>query len=391
MAMERFGRIFEIRVPRTLIGLNAHESAGRVARELGARKVLIMTDPGILEAGLAARVAGSLEREGLPCTIYPQCLADSQFKAINESRGLVRDEGINLIIGLGGGAVMDTAKLAGLPYTGKGNLGDILKPSGNRESGVRRILIPTTSGTGSEWSNVAIFMNEAEGRRIPVYSDLLWADAAIIDPVLTLELPPALTADAGMDALSHAIEAYTSWKANVFTDAMAEKAIRLIAEDLRTAYANGPKHIEARYRLSVAAGLAGLAMRSSGSYIVHSFTYPLCSQAELSHGAACSLLLPPVMEFNLIGSLEKFAGVARLMGEKTEGLPLRDQAGKSVDAVRRLAADLNMKQALGEAGISEKDIPGIVDYIFRFHSYQIENNPRNLSREDARRILESVL
>lgn len=389
--MQEFGRIFEIRVPRTLIGLNAHQSVGRVSRELGARKALIMTDPGILEAGLTERITASLEREGLPFTVYPNCQGHSQFKAINDCRRLIQDESINIIIGLGGGAVMDMAKLAGLPNTGAGDINALFKPPEDRGASVPRVLIPTTSGTGSEWSNVAIFTNEADKRRIPVHSDFLWADAAIIDPALTLELPPVLTAESGMDALSHAIEAYTSWKANAFTDAMAEKAIRLVSENLRLAYARGPKHIEARYRLSIAAGLAGLALRSSGSYIVHSFTYPLCSQAPLSHGAACSLLLPPVMEFNLIGSLEKFAEIARLMDEKTEGLPLREKAMKSVEAVRRLAKDLNMKKSLRTVGISEDDIPGLVDYVFRFHTYQIENNPRDLSREDARRILESVL
>jgi len=142
--------------------------------------------------------------------------------------------------------------------------------------------------------------------------------------------------------------------------------------------------------MAVAAGLAALALRSSASYIVHSFSYPLCMKARLSHGASCSLMLPVVMEFNLIGNLDKFAKVAWLMGERLEGLPLREQAQKAVEAVRRLSSDLKLKQTLGEAKIDETHIPWIVDYVFRFHSYQVENNPRDLNREDVEQILHAA-
>jgi len=216
-------------------------------------------------------------------------------------------------------------------------------------------------------------------------------DAAIIDPALTLNMPPSTTADSGMDALCHAIEGYTSWKANILTETLTERAISLVAGNLRVAYAKGSKHIEARYKMALAAALAMIGLRTSGSYIVHSMSYILNNKAHLSHGTACALMLPYVMEFNLAGDMERFARVAELMGEKTDGLSLREKAERSVTAVRCLSADVGLPRTLGEVGIKEGDIPEIIDYVFKFHSYQIENNPRYVRREDLERLLRAAL
>ena len=222
-------------------------------------------------------------------------------------------------------------------------------------------------------------------------SNYLLPDAVIIDPALTLNLPPSATADTGIDALCHAIEGYTSWKANIITDMVAEKVIKLVSDNLRIAYAKGSKHMEARYNMAIAAAFSMFALRTSGSYIVHSLSYPLGIKAHLSHGTACALMLPYVMEFNLTGNMEKLAKVAELMGENTEGLSVREKAQKSIGAVRCLSADLGLPQRLGEVGLKETDIPEMVDYVFKFHAYQIENNPRYVSREDMAKILKAAL
>ena len=388
--MEEFGRVIEFRVPRTWVGIHAADQVGSIARELGGRRILILTDMGIIHAGLLDVLTDSIKKEGLPVEVFSECLPNVPLSSIQQCYHLVEKEGFDLLIGLGGGSVMDMVKLVGMLRGSSGNVNVLFEPDRVKPSGLQKILLPTTAGTGSEWSNVAVFTNESDERKIPIRNDYLWAEAAVIDPLLSLNLPPRVTAETGMDALSHAIEAYTSWKASTIGDMLAEKAIRLISENLRIAYAKGSKHIQARYHMAVAAGLATLALRSSASYIVHSFSYPLCMKARLSHGAACSLMLPVVMEFNLIGNLDKFARVAWLMGERLEGLPLREQAQKAVEAVRRLSSDLKLKQTLGEAKIDETHIPWIVDYVFRFHSYQVENNPRDLNREDVEQILHAA-
>ncbi len=389
--MEEFSRVIELRVPRTWIGIHASDHVGSIAKELGGKKVLILTDAGVINAGLLDKLTDSMKRESLSFEVFPECLPNVPLSSICQCYNLVEKEGFDLLIGLGGGSVMDMVKLVGMLGGDSGDVSVFFEPSRVRPSSLQKILLPTTSGTGSEWSNVAVFTNESDERKIPVRNDYLWAEAAIIDPLLSLNLPPNVTAETGMDALSHAIEAYTSWRASTIADMLAEKAIRLIGENLRIAYAKGSKHIQARYHMALAAGLATLALRSSASYIVHSFSYPLTMKARLSHGAACSLMLPAVMEFNLIGNLDKFAKIAWLMGERVEGLSLREQAQKSVEAVRRLSVDLNLRQRLGEIKIDETHIPWIVDYVFKFHSYQVENNPRDLSREDVEQILKAAL
>ena len=389
--MEEVGRMLEIQMPRTLIAVNGSEHVGVMAKELGAKKILILTDVGVMGAGLIDRVKGSLQKEKLTFDIFSGCLASAPLASVRECGKLIEGGQFDLMIAVGGGSVMDTAKVAAIVAAHGGDVSVLFDPGKIRSGGIRKIFLPTTSGTGSEWSNGAIFTDEASQRKAPVRSNYLLPDAVIIDPALTLNLPPSATADTGIDALCHAIEGYTSWKANIITDMVAEKVIKLVSDNLRIAYAKGSKHMEARYNMAIAAAFSMFTLRTSGSYIVHSLSYPLGIKAHLSHGTACALMLPYVMEFNLIGNMEKFAKVAELMGENTEGLSVREKAQKSIGAVRCLSADLGLPQRLGEVGLKETDIPEIVDYVFKFHAYQIENNPRYVSREDMAKILKAAL
>ncbi len=389
--MKDFSRILELRVPRTLLGNGASERVGSLAREIGGRRILVLTDEGVRKAGHADLIGDSIRKQNLPFEVFSKCLPNVTAGTFRECCDLVRKGEFDLIVGLGGGSVMDMAKLVSLLSAHGGDTRVLYEAAAVKTRGLPVILLPTTSGTGSEWSNVAVFTDERQRRKRPIHSDKLWADAAIIDPVLTLNLPPSVTAETGMDALSHAIEAYTSWKANLIADLFAEKAINLISENLRIAYAKGSKHPDARHQMAIAAGLAMLALRSSGSYVVHAFSYPLGTETGLSHGAACSLMLPYVMEFSLIGNLDKFARIAHLMGDREKTLSVRERAQKAVDAVRSLSTDLGLKQRLSEVGITEKHIPEMTDYVFKFHSYQIESNPRDLTKEDMYHILRHAL
>jgi len=205
-----------------------------------------------------------------------------------------------------------------------------------------------------------------------------------------LNLPSRITGDTGMDALSHSIEAYTTWKANIVSDMYAEKTIQLVAENLRVAYAKGPKHTEVRYKLAIAAALGMQAVMSSASGIVHSMNYPIGIKAHVTHGTAIALMLPHVMEYNLPGNPAKYAKIAQLMGENITGLSEMDAARKSVEAVRKLSRDVGMPQKLREVNIKKEDIPGFVDFLFEFQLYGMENNARDLTREDATKIFEAA-
>ena len=385
---------FEIGMPKTLVGVNASSQIGALSRELGAKKAIIVSDPGIIRAGLINVAKASLEKEGIACDIFDNCPQSAPLSSIKECVKLIQNTQCDVVIGIGGGSVMDLAKMAVSVAAHEGDISILYDPKKIIKSGVPTIFAPTTSGTGSEVSWGAVFTDdtdENDKRKKAVKSDYLFAHTAVLDPLLTLNLPPAITADTGMDVLAHAIEGYTSVKANIVADMFAEKAIRLVAENLRLAYAKGSQNIEARYNMMIAASLAITVLRSSASYIVHSFSYPVGMMGHLGHGAACALTLPYVMEFNLIGNPEKFASVAELMGESVEGLTIMEKAARSVGAVKKLMADIRLPLRLPEVGIGEKDIPEMVDYVYKYHSYQIEANPRELSREDLENILKSAL
>lgn len=217
-------------------------------------------------------------------------------------------------------------------------------------------------------------------------------DAVIIDPELTRSLPPKVTADTGMDALVHAIEAYTSCPANVISDMFALTALKLICDNIGLAYSKGGQKIEARYNMSIGASLAMYAAALSGVGIAHFLGHPLEKRSHITHGTSCALMLPYVMEFNLIAYPEKFAKVAEVMGEPVNGLSVFDAATKSVVVVKRLSKALGMPQTLSDIGINKTQIEEMVDEALNSYGPIIEIwNPRNITKEEATKIYMAAL
>jgi alcohol dehydrogenase class IV len=259
-----------------------------------------------------------------------------------------------------------------------------------KQKGLPFIIIPTTAGSGSEWGGAAVVTDPADDIKKVIYSRYTWASAIIIDPLMTLNLPRRITGDTGIDALSHAIESYTSWKANVISDMFAEKAIELISKNLRIAYANGRKHLEARYQMALGAVMGIQACINASNGFGHSLNYPVAMRSHLSHGAAVAVMLPHVMRFNLLGCSHKFARIADLMGEDTIGLTEMEAAQKAVTSFRKLSVDVEMPQRLRDVGITREDFPGFLDFLYKYQQYGMENNARDLTREDILQILEAA-
>jgi len=384
-------RIVELYVPKTMVGINASTQIGIIAAQYNAKKALLISDQGILQAGLLNGISESLHNINIITEVFTNCPASAPISSIVECSKIILEQTPNIVVGIGGGSVLDLTKLAVALADHNGDLDILYNPNKIKRRSLPVALIPTTAGTGSEVSSGAVFTDEALGRKKGVKSSNIYADVAILDPNLTLNLPPRITADTGMDVLSHAIEAYTSTKANTISDALAEKSIKLVAENLRLAYTRGSKLIEVRYNMMVAASLSIISLNSSASYIVHSFSYPLGMKTYLSHGAACALMLPYVMEYNLIGNSERFARVADLMGESTRGLTVDERARRSVSQVKNLITDIGLPSRLTEVGISKSDIPEMVDYVIKNHGYQIATNPRAVDRDSLIGIMESAL
>jgi alcohol dehydrogenase class IV len=379
---------FTLFIPQTLIGTGAVDDLGSIVKGLKTSKVLIVTDVGLIKTGLIDRVKRPIENEGIKYGVFDGCLSDAPFSIIERCAKMAKEEKYELLIALGGGSVIDTVKAASILATGDGDICSYLGLYKVSHSPLPTIMIPTTAGTAAEWTWAAVITDDSKGLKRSIYSHYLHPKAVIIDPLLTVALPRNATAETGMDALIHGIEAYTTCKPNLVSDMFAEQTIKLVAGNLRAAHGKG-SNIEARYNMSVAAAL-GFCFIFSGLGLAHAMAYPLQLKSKISHGVSCSLLIPFVMEYNMPVDLHRYAKIAEFMGEETEGLSLRDKAIKSIDAVRNLSIDVEVPQRMREVGVKKEDIPGFVDNVLTFQPHVVEANPRDASKEAIAKIFEAA-
>ena len=369
---------------KTLLGQDAIQHTGTEAKKLGAAKVLVITDAGVVGAGLIQRVLDSLEASGLKYDVFDRVLPEPPARIIDECASQVRRGGFDLILGIGGGSSLDTAKAACVLAT---NPGSVLEYAGLdmvSKRGIPCILVPTTAGTGSETTRVLVMTDETVNTKKVVYSDYLLPDLAILDPNLTLSVPPKVTADTGIDALVHAIETYVSVNTTPYAEVLALQAIAMIAANLPQAYAKG-NHVKARYNMLLAANLSGMAFASGGLGAVHGLAYVLGTEYHMSHGRSNAIMLPHVMAFNKVGNLRKYAAIAEAMGESTEGLSLYEAADLSIEAVLNLMEAVNVSPWLNDYDISENDLPKMVSGGMA-QARLFVPNPRDLTEDDVRAI-----
>lgn len=377
--------IVNVFIPRTVFGLGAIGQLATVINTFGVKKPLLVTDQGIVAAGIVRQVTEPLDAANISYGVYDNCGVEAPLSIINDLAAKVVSESYDLLIGVGGGSIMDSAKTASILATNP-QLGlEQLLADEFPNQPLAKILIPTTSGTGSEWSYASVITTDTtDGLTKPFFSQRNFPDAVIIDPELTRKLPQGITAETGMDALAHAIESFTSNHANIVSDMFSSYAIELIATNLRKAFAKGEANIEARYNLAIASSLAMLAASTSGLGLAHFMNVALGKKAHISHGKTVALMLPHVMAFNLISNPSKFAKIAQLMGENIHKLNEMQAAQKSISAVRQLQADLHLPQSLGEVGIEKAHIDDLIDELFEFQAIPIKmDNPRDLSAADA--------
>jgi alcohol dehydrogenase class IV len=356
-----------------------------IARLRGT-KILLVTDPGIVKAGIANRVTtllGDFEVE-----IFTEVEPDPSIETVIACAARARAAGCDLVVGLGGGSALDVAKCAAAFVNNPGDVRDYLGIDKLPNAAVAKIMIPTTAGTGSEVTNVAVLSLKAEKTKKGIVSRHLLADAAILDPELTLGLPPAVTAATGMDALTHAIEAYVSRFAQPLTDRFALDAIAMIAAALPTAVHNGAD-IAARETMLTASLYAGLAFGSAATGMVHGLAMPLGGQFDVPHGIANSVLLPHVMRWNLVAALPRYRDIARAMGMRVDHLSLREGAESAVAAVEQLARDVGIPATLDDLGVPRSAIEALAkDGMTNLR--QVRPNPRNVTYEGLVLILEGA-
>ena len=377
--------VFPFRAPPSqFFGPGAVERIGEEAQRLGVRRALVISDPGVAGAGIAGRVRDLLAGAGIATGLYDQVELEPSVASVERAFAAVQagapDGGAyDALVGVGGGSAMDTAKGVSLRSANPGPLQQYFGVELVPARGLPMILVPTTAGTGSEVTPNAIFDDPGRKLKAGIVSLKLLAETAIVDPDLTIGVPPAVTAAAGLDALTHALESYVAVKATPHTDLYALEATRLIGANLRAAVARGTDRA-ARYGQMLGSFFAGIAITNAGTGLCHAMAYPLGSAYHVPHGLANALLLPAVLEYNLPADLPKFARLAEALGEPVAGLSLRSAAERAAQAVRALAQDVGLPSGLREVGVPESALEGFADGALSA-ARLIDNNPRRPTPE----------
>jgi alcohol dehydrogenase len=371
--------------PRILMGPGSADQIGRELKALKGKRALIVTDPGIIQAGLLDGISPSLKKAGVTVTLFDQVEADPHIEIVDQALARLKEEKCDSVIGLGGGSSLDIAKLVAAMAVNPGHISDYFGVDLLAKPGLPLIAVPTTAGTGSEVTPIAILSDQAEHLKKGVVSPHLFPRLALLDPALTIGVPPAVTAFTGMDAFIHAVEAYTSVNANSLTDHLAFRAIELTFGNILTAYARG-EDLEARSNMLEGSLLAGMAFANAGVTAVHAFAYPLGGEFHhIAHGLANSVMLLPVLRFNMLGNLPKFAEISLALGLSVEDLTDRQAAEEGLEAIEELMIDLNLPLRLRDLKVPEEAIPRMAEGVMKV-TRLLANNPRRITLEDAERI-----
>lgn len=380
---------FAFRVPSTvLFGCDTVNEVGRQAVNLGGRKVLLVTDRGVRDAGLLDRVRGPLEAERLQVAVFDRALPEPPLTNVQEALAVAEEDHFDVLVGCGGGSAMDLTKAISALLENGGDLRSYFGIDKVPRPGRPMILIPTTSGTGSEVTRMSVLTDAEANLKKVIVSPNIQGRVAIVDPLLTVSAPPRLTASSGIDALIHAIEGYLAVSSNPFSDVLALEAIRLIAVNLVTAVADG-QNLEARYSMSLGSLLAGAIINSAGTGAVHALAYPIGGEYHVPHGIANYLTLPQVMERLVPAAPGKFVRIAAAMGESIEGLSPEEAGIRAVRVMRRLGEATGLPTRLRDVGVAKERIPAMAEAAYT-EKRLLGNTPRELSVADIAAIYEAA-
>ena len=339
----------------SLMGIGCHKEIGARIKSLGGRKPLLVTDEGMTKAGLTAQIAGLIKKDtGIESVIYDKTVPNPTDMNVEEGLEVFRKNNCDMIITLGGGSAHDCGKGIGIVASNGGRIHDYEGVDKSTKPMPPFIAVNTTAGTASEMTRFCIITDTSRHIKMAIVDWRTTPNIAINDPCLMSGMPPFLTACTGMDALTHAVEAYVSIDATPVTDACALKAIHLVSEYLRPAVANGTD-MEARDRMAYAEYLAGMAFNNASLGYVHAMAHQLGGFYNLAHGMCNAILLPHVCRFNLVSSVERFGDIAISLGENISGLSARASAEKAIEAIEVLSKDVGIPSGLAGLNVKEKD------------------------------------
>ncbi len=378
---------YAVQMPkRVVFGEGMEEKIGAEAKGLGAKKALIVTDEIIEKTGLLDKVERPL-KEVVEVAIFDKVEPEPTLEAAETVAKAARAAKYDLIVGVGGGSVMDMAKVASAAASNpEQSVSDFMGANKIANPSVPKILVPTTAGTGAEATPFTLIVVETKKKAIASPYNL--ADVVLISPSLTATMPAKVTASTGVDALSHAIEAFLSLGSNPLTDSFALEAIRKIADNLEEAFLHGD-NLEARLKMSLAAMLAGMAFGNAGVIAGHAAAHTFGAKYKIPHGISAAVALPYIMEYNAPAAKEKLAKVAREMGEDISGLTEEEAASKAVARVKNMLKKLELPTRLADLDVPENALPELAEAMSKEKGY-LARNPRKIEHDGAVEILQRM-
>ncbi|MBU2703066.1 alcohol dehydrogenase [Sporomusaceae bacterium BoRhaA] len=382
---------FSFRFPtEVLFGNDIIRQIGEECQKRKARKAFLVSGKtATKKSPFLPIILDSLEQAGIEVQLYSEIEADPSIETVDRGVIEVQKFGADLILAFGGGSPMDAAKSIAMVANNGGFIEDYMRKRRSiRQPSITLICIPTTAGTGSEVTAGAVTSDKKSKEKIGVAHALMMPSLAIVDPKLHVSMPREVTAATGIDALTHAIEAYIANSAEPLSDALALHAIKLIGKYLRPAYANG-NQLEARSQMALASLMAGAVFTNVGLGAVHGLAHSLGAKFGIVHGVANGIMLPYVMEACLVANYEKFSNIAEALGENVAAIPLRKAARKAVVAVVKLKQDIDIPHDLREIGLDEQVISMIVPDALAYRL--LPNSPRKLTKADLERIVRQAL
>ncbi|MFG1347876.1 iron-containing alcohol dehydrogenase [Xanthobacter autotrophicus DSM 431] len=376
--------------PRIVSAPGGLARVGQLAADAGWRRALIVTDPGIVACGFARRAEDLLRAAGIATTVFDQVAADPPYCVVRAATKVALAAGADLIVGLGGGSSIDTAKVVAVSAASDQPLDEMVgadKVVGRR---LGLVAIPTTAGTGSEVTFVSVLTNDANEKKA-IYAPQLMPDIALLDAELTLGMPPPVTAATGLDAIVHAVEAYTSrTRKNPLSDALAVKALALLGGNLLAVLKNG-RDLEARTNMLLGATMAGMAFVNASVAAVHALSYPLGARFHIPHGHSNALVMGTVFRFNLPAATREYAVLAPILMPGRSFGSDHDAAQAFVGCLEQMLAASGLETRLSKLGVTEADIAPMAREVTEKITRLIATNPRDMNFEQVSDLYRSVM
>ncbi len=379
-------RIWIESVKKTLYGIGSIEEVGQRLRELGISKVLLVMDKELGKTNLKERVGELLRESKVDCLEYLEVTSEPAPELADRGALLAKEGKVGGVLGIGGGSTLDVAKAISVLVTNPGRAKDYIGLNLVKSPGILCVLVPTTAGTGSEATFTAVFTMREERKKGGINSPFLYPELAILDPELTLTVPPKVTAYTGMDALTHAIESFTSKSAHFMSKPISLEAIDLIWNSIKDAVFRG-EDIHPRAKMMKGSYLAGLGLAMAGVGAVHAMAYPLGAFFDIPHGLANAVMLPYVLSFNLAGDIRGYGEISYITGSSTEDL--KEAASELPSRIFELLEDIGLPTSLKELEIPKDMIPSMADMALTV-SRPMANNPKPLSRDEVVEIYETA-